>query len=103
MDDLRGPGRCKCKFAPCEDVKLTQAVRRYGCGNWAAVALPMPGRNPRQCRERRRNYIDPNLEHSPLTSAEERLLGEKFGEYGARWQIIASSFPERERTFSRTS
>jgi hypothetical protein len=99
MDERRGPGRCKCKFAPCEDLRLAEVVCRHGCKSWAFIARQMPGRNPRQCRERWMNYINPILKHSPLTPEEERILEEKFGEYGTRWKVIASFFPGRGRNF----
>jgi hypothetical protein len=45
------------------------------------------------------NYINPNLEHSPLKPEEEQLLEEKFAEHGPRWQIISSFFPGRGKNF----
>jgi hypothetical protein len=99
MDERPGPGRFKCKFAPCEDIRLAEVVRHHGCKSWAVIARQMPGRNPRQCRERWMNYINPSLEHSPMTAEEERLLEEKCREYGPRWQIIVSFFPGRGKNF----
>jgi hypothetical protein len=99
MTESRGPGRNKHKFAPCEDIRLVAVVRRHGSKSWPTVARQMPGRTPRQCRERWTNYINPNLDHSPLTPEEERAVEEKFNEYGPRWQIISSFFPGRSRNF----
>jgi hypothetical protein len=99
MEQRRGPGCNKCKFVPSEDAQLARAVRRYGCHNWAIVAQNMPGRSPRQCRERWTNYTNPALDHSALTEAEKELLEEKFEEIGPRWAVIASFFPGRGRNF----
>jgi myb proto-oncogene protein len=99
MDERRGPGRFKCKFTAAEDVQLTDVVQHSGCKNWAAVARQIPGRNARQCRERWMNYINPNLERTPLTAEEECLLEQKFAEHGTRWQLIASFFPDRGKHF----
>jgi hypothetical protein len=99
MEAPPGPGRFKCKFTPAEDVQLTEVIQRSGCKNWAAVARQIPGRNARQCRERWMNYINPNLERTPLTPEEECLLEQKFAEHGTRWQFIASFFPDRGKNF----
>jgi myb proto-oncogene protein len=99
MDELRGPGRFKCKFTAAEDLQLTDLVQNLGCKNWAAIARQIPGRNVRQCRERWMNYVNPNLERTPLTAEEECLLEQKFAEHGARWQFIASFFPDRAKNF----
>jgi hypothetical protein len=37
----------------------------------------------RQCRERGMNYINPVLDRTPLSPAEEHLLNEKFTELGS--------------------
>jgi hypothetical protein len=99
MDDRPGPGRFKCKFAPAEDLRLAEVVQWCGCGNWAVVARQMPGRNPRQCRERWMNYINPFLDRTLLTPGEERLLEEKLAAYGTQWQLIVSFFPGRGKNF----
>jgi hypothetical protein len=93
-----GP-RFKWKFTPLEDIRLTEVVLRCGCQNWGDVARYMPGRNPRQCRERWMNYINPQLSHTPLTAEEDLLLEKKYNEIGSHWKLIASFFPGRSRNF----
>jgi hypothetical protein len=97
MEIRRGPGRYKCKFTNEEDTRLADAVRLCGRGNWELVASALPGRNPRQCRERWANYINPVLDQSPLRPDEEHLLDDKVAEHGRRWQFIVSFFPRRGR------
>jgi hypothetical protein len=72
-------------------------VNRIGSNDWPAVATQMCGRNARQCRERWTNYINPVIVNAPWTKEEEKLLEEKFEEYGTRWQAIAIFFPTRSK------
>jgi hypothetical protein len=99
MDECRGPGQFKCKFTQAEDTRLTEIVKQCGCRNWAIIAGKMPDRNARQCRERWVNYINPVLERTALSPAEELLLNEKFTELGPQWQIIATFFSGRSKNF----
>jgi hypothetical protein len=97
MNYRAGPGRFKCKFTPAEDLRLLEVVDHCGCKDWSIVARHMFPRNARQCRERWTNYINPVLVNQPWTQAEEDLLGEKFAEYGRKWQSIAAYFPNRSK------
>jgi hypothetical protein len=99
MDEPRGPGRFKCKFTLAEDTRLTEIVQECGCKNWPIVAGKISDRNARQCRERWMNYINPVLDHNPLSPAEEHLLNEKFAEFGPRWQLIVTFFSGRSQNF----
>jgi hypothetical protein len=99
MDEVHRPGTFKHRFTPQEDVQLSEAVRRWEIGSWAAVAREIPGRSARQCRERWTNYLDPTLEQTPLSPTEELLLDRKFAELGPCWQVIVSFFPRRSRNF----
>lgn len=85
----------KTKFTPEEDEMIRKLVDEIGEDNWQAVAERMPGRNTRQCRERWRNYLSPNVERGPWTKEEDELLQQKYQEYGARWIKIAPFFPQR--------
>jgi hypothetical protein len=80
-----------------EDIRLRQIVAHFGCGNWSFVATQMPGRNSRQCRERWVNYINPELNHHPLSRAEDLLLESKHEELGPQWQLIATFLPGRSK------
>jgi hypothetical protein len=52
-------------------------------------------RSDRQCRERWKNYLAPGLNQGPWTKAEDRLLVEKFRQFGPKWAQIILSFPHR--------
>lgn len=56
-----------------EDELLASVVEE--CGRvWSDVAAKMPGRIPKQCRERYLNRLDPCLRRDPWTKEEEELL-----------------------------
>lgn len=83
------------KFTAEEDEKLRELVRELGENDWGEVSSRLGTRSPRQCRERFKNYLAPNLRNDPWTKEEERLLIAKQKEFGTRWSVIASFFPER--------
>jgi hypothetical protein len=99
MEERAGPGRFKCKFTSGEDLRLTEVVQHCGSKNWVFIARQMPGRNPRQCRERWMNYINPVLDITPLSPAEDDLLDERCAEHASRWQLIVSFLLGRSKNF----
>lgn len=97
MEEKRKPGKFKNKFTPAEDQLLLEVVDRLGCKDWSEVASHLQGRNARQCRERWNNYVNPAIAKLPWTPAEDRLLEQKFREFGTKWHSIASFFPNRSK------
>lgn len=89
------PFQRKHKFSKEDDETLRGLVRELGANNWRLVANRMPGRNPRQCRERWMNYANPDIKKRPWTPAEDALLQSKYEEMGPRWHPIACFFPHR--------
>lgn len=85
----------KMKFTPEEDAKLAKLVAMHGSKDWSKIAMHMGTRNSRQCRERWNNYVNPALRTEPWTDEEDRILQEKYNEYGARWNKIAKFFKNR--------
>jgi hypothetical protein len=58
---------------------------------WARVARQMPHSfTPRQCRERWKNYLNPELVHDPWSREEDRLLMDEYTRVGNRWISIAA-------------
>jgi hypothetical protein len=55
----------------------------------------MPGRTPRQVRERYAHYLSPDLNLAAWTPEEDALLREKFDVYGPQWSILKSFFGNR--------
>ena len=85
----------KRKFTPEEDEKLAFIVSQCGESNWKRIAEQMGTRNCRQCRERWKNYLCPNVCKEPWTQEEDELLQEKYKELGSQWSVIAKFFPSR--------
>jgi hypothetical protein len=85
----------KLNFTAQEDALLKGIVGELGDGNWAGIAERIPGRNPRQCKDRWMNYLSPAVTTIPWSSAEDQLLLEKIKECGHRWVRIAEFFPMR--------
>jgi hypothetical protein len=85
----------KLKFTVDEDLYLCQLVANFGNHNWHKVAAHMPLRNPRQCRERYNNYLDPAIRRDPWTPEEDALLLAKARELGPKWNTIGQLFAKR--------
>ena len=82
-------------FTPEEDEKLKELVHRHGTNSWIVVAANLPSRTARQCRERYNMYLSPNVDKSPWTSEEDRLLLRKVQEFGSKWAKIRGWFGNR--------
>lgn len=86
------------KFTPQEDATLTRLVKIHGARRWDDIAREMPGRTGRQCRDRFKNYLQPELVNGVWTEAEDRLLRQKVEEHGLHWSTIAKEFPGRSQS-----
>lgn len=89
------PPPIKVKFSPEEDSKLLNLVQQYGAKNWIKISQLMETRNPRQCRERYNNYINPNLRKDDWKKEEDDLIEEKVLEFGPKWNKISKFFDNR--------
>jgi hypothetical protein len=85
----------KSKFTAEEDAQLSDLVRTYGDEDWFTIACLVPGRNPRQCRERWHHYLTPTVTSDPFTPDDDARLAQKFSEIGPKWKAIAAFFPGR--------
>jgi hypothetical protein len=85
----------KCKFSPEEDLQLTDLVAVHGDEDWITISCLMPGRNPRQCRERWRHSLSPTVSLTPFTADEDALLRGKYAEMGPKWKAMAARFNAR--------
>ena len=85
----------KNKFTIHEDERLLKLVQENGNKNWGMISKLMGTRNPRQCRERWNNYLNPELRKDKWSPEEDELLDEKYAEYGPKWNKIAKFFVHR--------
>lgn len=95
-----------------EDMALIQAVsglsedeqawRQKGSTHyWKVVSQRMGGtRSNLQCRERWRYHLDPDLDHSEFTRAEDDIIFEGVRELGYRWKEIVARLPTKPATCS---
>ena len=88
-------GTEKQKFTANEDLMLQKIVKEEGTENWNKIAAKIPGRTPRQCRERWKNYLNPALSSEPWKSEEDELLLQKYEEFGSHWKSIRTFLPHR--------
>jgi hypothetical protein len=79
----------KCKFTREEDARLLFLVNTHGGLDWNQIASLMETRNARQCRERYKNYLDPNLRQDEWTVEEDELIQRKYLEFGPKWNKMA--------------
>ena len=91
------PGRIhpNNKFTSVEDVMLREAVKKHGTNDWKVVAKELPGRNPRQCKDRWQGYLSPDISNEPWTQYEDEMLVEKYKEFGPKWKYISTFFKNR--------
>ena len=89
------PSYQRHKFSPEEDVTLNNLIAINGPRKWDQIALSMPGRTGRQCRDRFQNYLNPSLINGPWTKEEDILLEQKFNEVGPHWNSISKYFNGR--------
>ena len=82
-------------FSEIEDNFLTYAALKYNQKAWKKVAQFVPGRTPKQCRDRWVNYLKPSLKFDPWTDEEDQLLVSLVNTYGTHWTKMIESFPNR--------
>jgi hypothetical protein len=82
-------------FTRIEDQILKQVVNALGEDHWQQVARFIPGKNPRQCRERWKNYLSPTLNTSTFTPQDDYLLIDLVKRHGNRWSFLKDHFPGR--------
>ncbi|OHT04284.1 hypothetical protein TRFO_28279 [Tritrichomonas foetus] len=82
------------RFTPDEDSLLVNLVSRYG-QDWVRISEEMGTRTTRQCRERWRFFLSPDVDLNEWTATEDALLLEKYAEHGPRWKKLQLFFPKR--------
>jgi hypothetical protein len=85
----------KAKWTPEEDEKLRKAVMSYGTDSWNRVAVYIPTRTGKQCRERWIGQLAPTVSKEVWLPEEDALLMQAHASTGNRWTTIALNLPGR--------
>ncbi|KAI1194944.1 Homeodomain-like protein [Nemania serpens] len=76
-----------------EDDRLRSAIDRHGT-RWVLVATDVVTRNGDQCAKRWNENLNPELDHSPWSPIEDKLLLHLVEVYGRNWKFLASNHLE---------
>ena len=85
----------KIRFTPEQDAVLKSLVDDNPMPNWNEIAKSIPGKSPKQCRERYQNFLSPELIKQPWNPMDDARLYHCFHYYGSNWAKIAQLFPGR--------
>nr|CCA23941.1 myblike DNAbinding protein putative [Albugo laibachii Nc14] len=88
------PGLVKGHWSHGED-QILEALIYRGYNNWSEIAQQIPGRTPKQCRERWKNHLNPMINKGPYTEEEDQLLLQAQYQMGNKWSQIAQMIPGR--------
>ncbi|KAJ3447925.1 myb protein-related [Anaeramoeba flamelloides] len=86
---IKGP------WVELEDQLLCVAIEKCGAQKWSNISTFVPGRTSKQCRERWKNKIDPNICNDPLTENEKNKVNLLVQKKGRKWTEIANEIPGR--------
>ena len=82
----------KVRWIEEEDQMLRESVKKHGTSNWSSIALELPNRNGKQCRERWVNQINPLINKSDWSYHEDLLLMNLSYVFGHKWSLISKNF-----------
>ena len=87
--------RQKRKFTADEDQKIQEFVRQHGAKQWDLLASLMVDRTPRQCRDRWKHYLSPDVIHTSWSIEEDKNLIQLTTLFGKKWATLVKFFPGR--------
>jgi hypothetical protein len=90
-----GHGSRKAKWTHEEDENLRNAILMYGTDSWNRVAMCIPSRTGKQCRERWIGQLAPTVSKETWLPEEDALLFQLHATAGNRWTTLALSLPGR--------
>jgi hypothetical protein len=94
-EKVLNPSLVKGSWTRQEDETIVQFVQENGIKDWTKLATLLPGRLGKQCRERWRNHLDPDVNRAPWTDEEDQILIDWHDKIGSKWVKIADYLPGR--------
>lgn len=94
-EKVLNPTLIKGSWTREEDEIILNFVKENGDKDWAKLALLLRGRTGKQCRERFKNHLDPNVAKTQWTNEEDQKLIDLHGKLGNSWTKIATYFEGR--------
>lgn len=92
---LFGIKKKRTLFSKDEDLKLMHLTKLLGPNNWKLISSFLEGRNPKQCRDRYKNYLAPGLSNTNWSKDEDEKILHLVSEIGSRWSEMQKYFPNR--------
>lgn len=96
------PGLIKGPWTKEEDELLNKLIDNDPSKHWGNIASKVPGRTPKQCRERWSLNLDPAINHSKFSPEEDDLLLRLHEQMGSRWAEIKCQFERRTENAVKT-
>lgn len=78
-----------------EDIKLLELIKIYGPSHWSIIAEKLPGRQGKQCRERWRNHLCPDINKQEWIETEEWRLYLLHQLLGNSWATLSKLLDNR--------
>ncbi|CAD8193466.1 unnamed protein product [Paramecium octaurelia] len=82
------------RWTQTEDKALLQIFKQVGpC--WNTIAKQIQSKTGKQVRRRYKNFLDPNLNHGPMTVQEDERIYQEYLKHGSQWSKISEKMPGR--------
>jgi len=82
-------------FSKEEDQKIVEMYFSTDSPRWDVISRYLPGRSPRQCRDRFNNYLNPDLTNHGWNMDEDQKLSSLVRTIGFKWVQISQFFNGR--------
>lgn len=78
-----------------EDTQLAELVKTHGIKRWSVISSIMNNRSAKQCRERWKHQLDPNINNAVWSQDDEWALYLHHCIIGNKWTYLINFFPGR--------